>query len=201
MLGGDVADQFLDQHGLANARAAEQADLTATGIGSQQVDDLDAGLLDLNHGALIHELGGLAVDGPLLGIGHFLAAVDGMAQNVEHAAQAFFAHGHFNGRALGGHFHAAAQALAGAEHDAAHGVAAHMLGDLHDLLGAVQLHGQGIVDGGQLAVLELNVHNGAQNLCDGAFVLHIGSSLSIIEQVRKEIRSGAARCRRRSPAG
>ena len=61
-----------------------------------------------------------------------------------------------------------------------------MLGDLHDLLGAVQLHGQGVVDGGQLAVLELNVHNGAQNLCDGAFVLHIGSSLSIIEQVRKE---------------
>ena len=44
---GDVADQLLDQHGLADAGAAEQADLAALGVGGEQVDDLDPGLEDL----------------------------------------------------------------------------------------------------------------------------------------------------------
>ncbi len=41
---GDVADQFLDQHGLAHARAAEQADLAALGKRGEQVDGFQAGL-------------------------------------------------------------------------------------------------------------------------------------------------------------
>ena len=40
---GDVVDQLLDEHGLAHAGAAEQADLAALQVGRQQVDDLDAG--------------------------------------------------------------------------------------------------------------------------------------------------------------
>jgi hypothetical protein len=44
---GDVVDQFHDQHGLADAGAAEQADLAALGVGREQVDDLDAGDEDL----------------------------------------------------------------------------------------------------------------------------------------------------------
>ena len=40
---GDVVDQLLDEHGLADARAAEQADLAALGVGREQIDDLDAG--------------------------------------------------------------------------------------------------------------------------------------------------------------
>ena len=40
---GDIVDEFLDQHRLADAGAAEQADLAALGVGREQVDDLDAG--------------------------------------------------------------------------------------------------------------------------------------------------------------
>ena len=40
----DPVDHLLDQHGLAHAGAAEQADLAARDIGGEQVDDLDAGL-------------------------------------------------------------------------------------------------------------------------------------------------------------
>jgi hypothetical protein len=43
VLGGDVADQLLNQHGLAHAGAAEEADLAALLVGGEQVDDLDAG--------------------------------------------------------------------------------------------------------------------------------------------------------------
>jgi hypothetical protein len=44
---GDVVDEFHDDDGLADARAAERADLAALGEGADQVDDLDAGLEDL----------------------------------------------------------------------------------------------------------------------------------------------------------
>ncbi len=40
---GDVVDQLLDDDRLADAGAAEQADLAAAGVRRQQVDDLDAG--------------------------------------------------------------------------------------------------------------------------------------------------------------
>ena len=48
VLGGDVADQLLDEHGLADAGAAEEADLAALHVRGEQVDDLDAGLEDLD---------------------------------------------------------------------------------------------------------------------------------------------------------
>ena len=50
---GDVVDQFLNQHGLADAGAAEQADLAALGVGRQQIDDLDAGDENFRFGRLV----------------------------------------------------------------------------------------------------------------------------------------------------
>ena len=52
---GDVVDQLHDQHGLADAGAAEQADLAALGVGREQVDDLDAGDEDLRFRRLLGE--------------------------------------------------------------------------------------------------------------------------------------------------
>ena len=63
MLLGDVADELLDDDGLADAGAAEDADLAALGEGADEVDDLDAGLEDLGRGRLLVERGRGAVDG------------------------------------------------------------------------------------------------------------------------------------------
>jgi hypothetical protein len=52
---GDVVDQFHDQNGLAHASAAEEADLSAFGIGCQQVDHLDPGHENLRFGGLFRE--------------------------------------------------------------------------------------------------------------------------------------------------
>ena len=60
---GDVVDQLLDEHGLADAGAAEQADLAALGVGREQVDDLDAGDEDLRLGRLVGIGRRLLVDG------------------------------------------------------------------------------------------------------------------------------------------
>ena len=62
VLGGDVADQLLDEHRLADAGAAEQADLAAAHVGREQVDDLDAGLEQLGRGLLLLERRRGAVD-------------------------------------------------------------------------------------------------------------------------------------------
>ena len=50
---GDVVDELHDEHGLADAGAAEQPDLAALGIGRQQIDNLDAGDEDLRLGRLV----------------------------------------------------------------------------------------------------------------------------------------------------
>ena len=66
VFGGDVGDQFLDQNGLAEARAAEQADLTALEERGQQVDDFEAGFEHFLRAALVGEGGGRAMDRPVL---------------------------------------------------------------------------------------------------------------------------------------
>ncbi len=89
----DVVDQLHDQDGLAYAGAAEQADLTALGIGADQVNDLDTGLQDLGSRRLIFISGSRPVDRPFLrslGRGHFIYR---LAQQIEYTTQAFFTDG------------------------------------------------------------------------------------------------------------
>ena len=52
---GHVVDELHDEHGLAHAGAAEEADLAAAQVGGEQVDDLDAGLEDLDLHVLVGE--------------------------------------------------------------------------------------------------------------------------------------------------
>ena len=87
MFQGDVVDQLHDDDGLADARAAEQADLSAAQIGFQQIDHLDAGLEHLQLGGLLVEGRRLAVDGPLLSGIHRAHVVHRLADDVHHAAQ------------------------------------------------------------------------------------------------------------------
>ena len=57
MFGGDVADQLLDDDGLTDAGAAEQADLAALER-RHQVDHLDPGLEELGLGLHLVKSGG-----------------------------------------------------------------------------------------------------------------------------------------------
>src|SRR4029077_20788705 len=85
VLAGDVVDQLLDQHRIADAGAAEQAALASTDIRRHQVDDLDAGLEDLDRRREVAERGRVSVDRPPLALGRRLA-VDGIADDVPDAA-------------------------------------------------------------------------------------------------------------------
>ncbi len=59
---GDIIDELHDQHGLADAGAAEEADLAAFGVRRQEIDNLDAGFENLRFRRLVG-VGGAPADG------------------------------------------------------------------------------------------------------------------------------------------
>ena len=87
VLGGDVADQLLDEHGLAHPGAAEQADLAAPDERREQVDHLDAGLEDLDASAELLEGRRGAVDRPALAVSTSSPSSIGSPDDVEDAAE------------------------------------------------------------------------------------------------------------------
>ena len=97
---GDPADHLLDEHGLADAGAAEQADLAASHVRGQQVDDLDAGDEHLGLGLELVERRGQPVDRPALGdVQAGRRDVERLAEHVEHVALGHVAHRHLDRRA------------------------------------------------------------------------------------------------------
>ena len=126
---GDVVDQFLDQHRLADAGAAEQADLAAARIGREQVDDLDAGDQDLRFGRLVDIGRRVLVDGAA-GLGHDRAGlVDRLADDVHDAAERLVADRNGDRRAGVVDAPGRAPGLPSVHGDAAHRILAEMLGD------------------------------------------------------------------------
>ncbi len=67
MIGGYTGDHFLDQHGLADSGATEQADLAAFFVRRQKVDYLDAGFEHLCRRLKRIEGRRISVDVPALG--------------------------------------------------------------------------------------------------------------------------------------
>ena len=126
----DVVDQLLDEHGLADAGAAEQADLAAAAIRREQVDDLDAGLEHLDLDALVGERRRRAVDRRPLGRLDRTGLVDRLADDVHDAAEHFGADRHRDRRAGVLDRLAADEAVGGVHRDAADRVLAEVLGDL-----------------------------------------------------------------------
>ena len=164
-------DHFLDQHRLADACAAEQADLAALHVRSQQVDDLDAGFEHLGLGLQLVECRRIAVDWPafldrdgLVGL-----LVEDIARDIEHMPLGDVTDRDLNRAAGIGHLSAAHQAVSRLERNGTHGgvakVLLHFHGDLVKCLTLrvahiVELHGQGVVDVGQVAYRELDVDDG-----------------------------------------
>ena len=109
VLHGDVVDQLHDDDGLADAGAAEQADLAALQVGLEQVDDLDAGLEHLELGRLLLQRRRRAVNRPaLLRLDRPIREVDRLAEHVQHAPERRRADRHRNRRPGVGRPHARA---------------------------------------------------------------------------------------------
>ena len=173
MLLSDVVDQLLDQNGLADAGAAEQADLAALTVGSEEVDHLDTGLEHLGFGLEFGEVGSVAVDGCRGGRIDGTLLVNGLAEHVEDAAEGGFTNGDGDRSTGVGDFHAAHQAVGAAHGDSADAVVTQQLlhlGRQSDVLasGVLRLDAEGVVDLGQFPGGKFHVQNRADHLADHA---------------------------------
>ena len=138
VLAGDVVDQLLDEDGLADAGATEEADLAAAHVGRDQVDHLDAGLEDLDLRRQVGEGRRVTVDRPALRVGtRGVLAVDGLAEDVPDPAERHVADGHRDRRTRVDHVGAAGDAVGRVHGDGANAIVTEVLLHLCDQLAAV----------------------------------------------------------------
>ena len=168
---GDVVDQFLNQHRLAHAGAAEQADLAALQIRAEQVHHLDAGHQDLGRGRLILERGGGTVDR----VGHLrvdrAALVDRLADHVQDAAERLWTDGNADRRAGVQHLAAANQAVGAVHGDAAHRSLTQFLRHFHHQRAGRGLGGQRVLDRRAGRRSNSTSSDGADDLADTTYVV------------------------------
>ena len=125
---GDVVDEFHDDDGLADAGAAERADLAALQERADQVNDLDAGRQHLRRRWIGPRSVGRGTMNRAIFVGlHRALFVHGVAGDVEHAAHDGLADGHGNRAAGVDDFVAALEAFGGGHGDGAHPVVAEVL--------------------------------------------------------------------------
>ncbi len=136
---GDVVDQFHHVDGLADAGAAEQADLAALGERAHQVDDLDAGFQQFGGRGLVFVRRGRTVDFPAVAGGHRAGFVDRTAEHVHDAAQGAGADRHRDATAGVDGNQVALQAVGGTEGDGTHHAVAQLLLDFEGDLGVFHL--------------------------------------------------------------
>ena len=164
----DAGDQLGQDDRLAESGPAEQPDLAAADERRQQVDDLDARLELLGLGREGIEGRRVAMDGPVLFRVDRAAAIDRVAEQVEHAAECLLADRNAHGVPGIGHRHAADQPFGRAQGHAADPIAAEVL---LDLAGQVDLHAldvahdlQGIINVRQVSFPELGIEGRADHL-------------------------------------
>ena len=164
---GDVVDQFHDQHGLADAGAAEQANLAALGVRREQVDDLDAGDEDRGLGRLVGKGRRLLVDRPHRFTLDRTGLVDRIADHVDDASKQSLSDRNRDRRPGVGDFLPAHQPFAGVHRNRAHGRFAEMLRHLEHQAMALVRRLQRVEDRRQM-IVEVHVDDGADDLGDAS---------------------------------
>jgi peptide chain release factor 1 len=162
---GDVVDQFHDQHGLADAGAAEQADLAALGVRREQIDDLDAGFENLRLGRLLGIGRRRLVNGAATRSVERAGFIDWLADYIDDAAQRFVADRHRDRRSGVRDRLAAGETLGRVHRDGAHGILAKMLRHFEHEAIALVVCFQRVQNFRQMPV-ELHVDDGADDLGD-----------------------------------
>ena len=167
---GDVVDHLHQNNGLAHAGAAEEAHLAALGEGNKKVNDLDAGFKQFHLGVQVCKGRSRTVDGVVLFSVNRAQFVNGATDDVQDTANGGLANGNHDRVPGVDRVHAADKAFSGVHGDGTNDVVAQVLRNLTDEAGSIAIVRVGYLQGGedtrQVAVAELYVHNGADNLND-----------------------------------
>jgi peptide chain release factor 1 len=160
---GDVVDQFLNEHRLADARAAEETDLAAFGVGAEKVDNLDAGRQHFRFRRLLDERRGFLMDAAFRLRRDGAGFIHRLADDVHNPAERFFAHRHRDRFASVSNGLPAHEPFGRVHGDGAHHVFAQVLRNLQHQPVPVIVRFQRVQNARQVFV-ELNVDDSADNL-------------------------------------
>ena len=80
-------NQLLDEDSLAYSGASEEANLAASGVRGQQVDDFDSSNQKLGRGRLLRELRGISVDRHHFDAFNGASLINGIARHIHNATQ------------------------------------------------------------------------------------------------------------------
>mmetsp|Transcript_7769 Transcript_7769/g.19831 ORF Transcript_7769/g.19831 Transcript_7769/m.19831 type:complete len:565 (+) Transcript_7769:104-1798(+) len=164
---GDVVDELHDHDGLADAGAAEEANLAALGVRLDEVNHLDAGDKDLLLGGLVDELRRLLVDRvELVGLNR-APLIDRLANHVHDTPEALVADRDGDGLARVHDLLPAHKALGGIHRNSAHGALTEVLRNLEDEADVEILNLERVQDVRQV-LIELHIDDSADHLCDTA---------------------------------
>jgi hypothetical protein len=163
----DVVDQFLNKNGLADACAAEQADLTTLCIRREKVDHLDPGDKNFGFGRLVDEQRCFCVDRSAQLGGNRALLVNRLTNDVQNAAKRCRADGNGDLGTGAAHGLTAGQTIGRVHCDGTHGVFAQMLRNFENEAVAVVVGFECRKDRRQFAG-ERNVDDGTNHLTDAA---------------------------------
>ena len=118
MLGSNIMNQLHDKNCLTYAGTAKEADLTAAGIWSNQIYDLDTGLKNLSGSFLLIKFRSWTMNRPELLVAYWSRImVNSSAQNVEYTAKASVAYWNLNRCTSINSLHATGQTISRAHCD------------------------------------------------------------------------------------
>ena len=160
-----VADQFLDKDRLANTCTAEQTDLSALGVGCDQINDLDTRLQNLLYGLLVCKSRRPAVDLPALSA-QLLPAVNRITEYVEQPSQIVISHRNGDSAAERDDRHILLKSFARSQQNTANGMITDMLRHFHDAFFPVVVTLKGRLDAGKRQVVKFHIDNRSHDLRD-----------------------------------
>jgi hypothetical protein len=90
-------NQLLNEHSLTDTGTTEETNLTTTGVGGKEIDDLDTSDENLSRGGLLDELWGVGVNGEVLGGLDGTTLVNGVTSDVQDTAKSAGTDGNLDG--------------------------------------------------------------------------------------------------------
>jgi hypothetical protein len=164
---GDVVDEFLNQHSLADTSTSEETNLSTTSVRGEEIDDLDTGLEHLSGGRLLDERRRVSVDGELLDTLNRTTLINGLANDVHDTAKSSLADGHEDGGTSVDDLLSTDETLGTVHGNGTDGVLSQVRGNLEDETTTVEvLDLEGVENGREVIGVELDVDNGTNDCLD-----------------------------------
>ena len=188
---GDVVDEFLNQHGLANSGTTEQTNFSTTGVRGEQVDNLDTSLQDFGGGGLLNEGGRVGVDRGKFDTLNGTPLVDWLTNDVHDTAQSTLSNRNPDGSTSVYDLLSTNETFGAVHSNGSNRVLAEVSSDLEDETTTVEvLNFKSVEDRWQVLGLELNIHDGTDDRLD---MTNSSGSLRGI-RARCKTRTNASEC-------